>query len=67
MRYLDILIANGWDIIIVIILKLHLSVHLSVTGGQRKRFDPETQETVSLVIECKKLELGDLCERQLWH
>ena len=39
------------------------SVCLSVTGGQRKRFDPETQEAVSLAIQCKKLELGDLCEQ----
>ena len=39
-------------------------VRLSVTGG---RFDPETQEAVSLAIERKKLELGDLCEWQRWH
>ena len=40
--------------------KLYLSVHLSVTGGQRKRFYPETQESVFLAIECKKLELAIL-------
>ena len=27
-------------------------------GGQRKQFDPETQEDISLAIEYKKLELG---------
>ena len=35
-------------------------VCLSVTGGQRKRFDPEIQEPVYLAIK-RKLELGDLC------
>ena len=39
----------------------------SVTGGHRKRFDPETQGTVSLTAERKKLQIGDLCERQSWH
>ena len=43
---------------------VHLSIRLSVTGGQRKRFDPEAQVAVSLAIEHKKLELGGLCERQ---
>ena len=38
-------------------------VRPSVTGGQRKRFDFETQEAVYLAIERWKLELGDLCER----
>ena len=31
---------------------------------QRKRFDPETQEAVSLAIERTKLELGDHYEQQ---
>ena len=38
-------------------------VRSSVTGGQRKRFNPETQEAVSLAIERTKLELGDHCKR----
>ena len=41
-----------------------LVVHPSVTGGQRKRFDVEQQETVSLAIEQQRLQLGDLCEWQ---
>ena len=48
----------------IIILKLHLSIHLSVTGGHRKRFDLETQDGVSLAVERYKLELGSPCERQ---
>ena len=31
-------------------------------GGQRKRFDLETQGAVSLAVERKMLELDDLCE-----
>ena len=41
-----------------------VSVRPSITGGQRKRFDPETQDAVSLAIERQKLEPGNLCERQ---
>ena len=41
-----------------------LSVHLSVTGGQQKRFDHKKQEAVSLAIEQQRLQLGDLSERQ---
>ena len=44
-----------------------LSVCPSVTGGHRKRFDPEKQEAVSLAIEQQKLELGNLCDRHPWH
>ena len=40
-----------------------LSVHPPVTEIQRKQFDFETQEAVSLATERKKLELGDFCER----
>ena len=43
------------------------SVRLSVTGGQQKQFGPEKQEAVSLATEQQKLELGNLCERQLWY
>ena len=39
----------------------------SVTGGQRKQFDLKKQGTVSLAVEGKKLEIGDLCERQSSH
>ena len=35
-------------------------VRLSVTEGQRKRFDLETQEAVYLAAQRLKLELGDL-------
>ena len=35
----------------VIILRLHLSVHLSVTEGQRKRFDLEPSYAMSLATE----------------
>ena len=42
-------------------------VRLSVTEGQQKRFDLETPAAVSQAMECKKLELGDLCEQQSWH
>ena len=54
---------------IILLYKIYscLSVCLSVTGGQRKRFDCETQEAVHLAIERLKLELGDLCEQQSWH
>ena len=38
------------------------SVHLSIMEGQRKRFDLETQGTVSLAVERKKLEIGMYCE-----
>ena len=44
-----------------------LSICPSVMGGQRKRFDLETKEAVSLATERWKLELSDLCERQSWH
>ena len=36
-------------------------------GSQWKRFDPDKQEAVSLAIEQQKVELDNLCERQLWH
>ena len=48
----------------VIIIKI---VHASVTGGQRKRLDPEKQVAVSLAIERQKLVLGSLCECQPWY
>ena len=44
-----------------------LVVRPSVTGGQRKQFDLKKQEVVSLAIEQQRLQLDDLCERQLWH
>ena len=34
-----------------IILKLHLSIRLSVMGGQRKQYDLKTQEAVPLATE----------------
>ena len=33
------------------ILRLQLSVRLSVTGGQRETIDPDTQAAVSLPME----------------
>ena len=33
----------------------------SVMEGQQKQFDLETQGTVSLTVERKKLEIGNLC------
>ena len=53
--------------IIVVRLCVCLSVCPSVTGGQRKQFDPEKQEAISLAIEQQKLELGNLCDRHPWH
>ena len=44
-----------------------LSVCLSVSECQGKQFDPEKQETVSLAIEQRRLELGNFCECQPWH
>ena len=41
-----------------------VSVRPSVTGGQRKRFDLETQDAVSLAVELQKVEMGSLYERQ---
>ena len=35
--------------------------------GQRKRFDLKPPAAVSWAVERRKLELGDLCERQSWH
>ena len=35
---------------------------LSVTEGQQKQFELETQGTVSLAVERKKLEIGMYCE-----
>ena len=53
--------------IIVVRPSVRLSVRLSVTEGQRKRFDLETPAAVSRAVERRKLELGDLYERQSWH
>ena len=49
------------------VIVVRLCVCPSVTGGHRKRFDPEKQEAVSLAIEQQKLELGNLCDRHPWH
>ena len=49
------------------IIVVRPSVHPSVTEGQRKRFDLETPAAVSRAVERRKLEVGDLCERQSWH
>ena len=49
------------------IIVVRLCVCPSVTGGHRKRFDPEKQEAVSLAIEQQKLELGNLCDHHPWH
>ena len=49
------------------IIVVRLCVCPSVTGGHRKRFDPEKQEAVSLAIEQPKLKLGNLCDRHPWH
>ena len=37
------------------------------TEGQRKRFDLEAEDAVSLAIEQQRLQLGDLCEWQSWQ
>ena len=58
---------TSFSIMIVVRLCVRPSVRPSVTGGQRKRFDPEKQEAVSLAIERQKLELGNPCDRQPWH
>ena len=44
-----------------------VSTCLSVTEGQRKRFDLETQDAVSLAADSKRLELGDFCACQPLH
>ena len=44
-----------------------LVVRVCVTGGQRKRFDLETQGAVSLAVERKKLDIGMYCERLSRH
>ena len=44
-----------------------ISTCLSVTEGQRIRFDLETSVAVSLAIKHTKLKLGNFCERQSWH
>ena len=49
------------------IIVVRPSVRPSVTEGQRKRFDLETPAAVSRAVVRRKLELGDLCERQSWH
>ena len=43
------------------------SIRPSVAEGQRKRFDLETPAAVSRAVEHRKVELGDLCERQSWY
>ena len=40
------------------------SVRLSIMEGQQKRFDPMTQEAVSLAIEHWKAELDNQCKWQ---
>ena len=35
------------------IIVVRLCICLSITGGQRKQFDPEKQEAVSLAIEAR--------------
>ena len=42
-------------------------MRVCVMGGQRKQFDPEAEDAVSLAIDQQRLQLGDLCERQSWH
>ena len=39
-------------------------VRSSVTEGQWKRFDLETQSAVSLAVERKRLHIDNLCEHQ---
>ena len=49
------------------IIVVCLSVRQSVTEGQWKPFDLETQDTVSLTANCCRLELGDFCACQSLH
>ena len=54
---------SGHNLIIILLIKdpktVLKSIYLSVTEGQQKRFDLETQESVSLA---RNLELGTLYE-----
>ena len=56
----------AWNTVVVR-LCVRPSVRPSVTEGQRKRFDPEKQEAVSLAIERQELELSNPCDRQPWY